>query len=142
MTVAALLADLTTLVTTPMDATGITWSELAEALTTDHRIPPNEARVQIAASVSRQAQPDSNQSYLEVEAVVRIAYRADTEARQTTWLDTHVYNLAVALLPPSAWKGLASVYDVVGGPEAAAPEREDFGDVISQEIVTRVLLTP
>lgn len=142
MTIAALLSDLTTLVTTPMDATSIPWSELAEALTTDHRIPPNEARVQVSASVARQDRADSNQAYLEVEAIVRLIYRADTEARQTAWLDTHLYNLAVSLLPPSAWAGLASVYEVVGGPEAGAPEREDFGDVISQEIVTRVLLTP
>ena len=140
-TLATLTANLATLVATPMDATGVTWSELVEALTTDFRIPAGEARVQIIASLASQNNTgDANTNYLEADAIIKIAYYATTGSLQTAWMDTHLHNLLATILAKSGWRALAAVHDLEGGPEAGIPEK--IGKVIAVEVAARVQLAP
>lgn len=136
------------LVSSLLDATGITWDDYGRRLDRVDRVPPGEARLQIASMYSTQNFADSNASYASAEVRVGIHYNATTQALHETWQKTHLQNLltgsgpthADGLLHRTGWRDLAAVYEVVSGPEAAFPER--VGNVVTIEIVAIVDLTP
>jgi hypothetical protein len=138
-TIEDLKDDLEALIATPLTATGLTYTSPNENMTPDHRVPPDEITLQIVTSLFRQDLSDSNKSYLAAEAVVTLNYNMEYDfAKQTTWLETHLHNILLVVLPKSAWRDLASVHEVIGGPEAGTPEKE--GDIISVSVTAVVLL--
>lgn len=153
-TLTSLRTDIEGLATTAMDASLVVWSKAPNDLTLDHTIKDRNATLQSVVSFVRvNAEVDGNTLYSVAESTLRINYKAAsrrTAPPAVTYvpIDDDVYDwiglswqaLGAILLPPSAWRALPSVYEVIGGPEAGP--HEQVLDVITTEIVTQVLLTP
>jgi hypothetical protein len=145
-TLLTLTSDLVTFITAPLDAAQnpsgpgtLTWTRETETLSDDFRIDPDEAGAQILVSMAS-VSGDSNINYYEADVVLKLAYHAANKSDQEVWLTATLDSILRVLLSRSGWRALASVHDLVAGPEAGIPER--IGRVSFLEVVARVALVP
>ena len=137
-TLANLNANLLTLVTSPLNATGLTWTQQAEALTRDHTVDGGEVVVQISSGIVLE-DGDSNSNYTSVQALIELHYNAsDSSSLQTAWLEVHLQSVLSALIVKTAWRSMSSVHEVLGTPEVSFPSK--VGNVISVSVSALVKL--